>query len=113
MTHLFRLTNDRRSQRRVYFSRGELFQLLTLYSSRVSSGEWRDYAIDYAADAAVFSVFRHTHDRPLFAVAKSAESAGGQPDYALFNGLRTLARGPRLGDVLAVIERTPRLVREP
>ena len=40
------------------FSRRELDRILSLYGRKVAAGEWRDYAIDFLKDRAVFSVFR-------------------------------------------------------
>ncbi len=42
----------------VTFSRRELDRILRLYGRKVADGEWRDYAIDFLKDRAVFSVFR-------------------------------------------------------
>ena len=42
----------------VTFSRHELDRILSLYGRKVAAGEWRDYAIDFLKDRAVFSVFR-------------------------------------------------------
>ena len=43
---------------RVTFNRFELNRILNLYGRMVADGEWRDYAIDFLRDRAVFSVFR-------------------------------------------------------
>ena len=43
---------------RVTFDRRELNRILGLYGRMVAAGEWRDYAIDFLKDRAVFSVFR-------------------------------------------------------
>ena len=47
-----------RAPQRVTFSRRELDRILGLYGRMVAAGEWRDYAIDFLKDRAVFSVFR-------------------------------------------------------
>lgn len=107
MTELIRLA-DRKRPRQVYFSRTELMQLLGLYSRQVAAGEWRDYAIDHKAGMAIFSVFRHSFDRPLFSIAKWVDSQ--RPGYAVFAGPRRLKAGGSLLDVLAVLEGRPRLV---
>ena len=67
-----RLHDYRRRHRRIFFSRPELNQLLSLYSRQVVRGEWRDYAIDQHDGAALFSVFRHTHESPLYTIVKTA-----------------------------------------
>ncbi len=108
MTELIRLA-DRKRPRQVYFSRPELMQLLALYARQVSAGEWRDYAIDHKAGMAIFSVFRHSFDRPLFSIAKWADSQRPS-SYAVFAGPRRLKAGGSLLDVLGVLEGRPKLV---
>src|SRR6185295_20075513 len=71
MTTLVRLADGGQQRRRsVSFDRRELRTLLSLYSQRVATGEWRDYAIDFRPGMAIFSIFRHTAEQPLFAIAK-------------------------------------------
>src|SRR5690348_17517429 len=50
----------------VTFSRKELRRILDLYGRKVAAGEWRDYAIDFLKDRAVFSVFRRASETPLY-----------------------------------------------
>ena len=110
MTQPINLASYRRPPRRVYFSRMELSQLLSLYSRRVMSGEWRDYAIDHISDAAIFTIFRHSFDRPLFRVTKAFKAAGRPAEFTVFAGPRQLRGGPNLGDVLTVFEQPVTLV---
>ena len=60
MATVYRMAEAQRQRRPIFFDRTELNQLLSLYSRRVASGEWRDYAIDQRGGSAVFSVFRHS-----------------------------------------------------
>ena len=39
------------------FDRREMSAILNIYGRMVAAGEWRDYAIDWLKDAAVFSIF--------------------------------------------------------
>ena len=107
MTDLYRLPDHRARCRIVSFNRQELSRLLNLYSLRVASGEWRDYAIDFRPGMAIFSIFRHTAEQPLFAIAKVPGSGGG---YMVYNGPRKLAHGDSLEDVLSVFDRKLRLL---
>ncbi|MGL5447625.1 MAG: DUF2794 domain-containing protein, partial [Rhabdaerophilum sp.] len=45
----------RRAPEDVRFDRRELSEILNVYGRHVASGEWRDYAIDFGRDRAVFS----------------------------------------------------------
>ena len=75
------LSDYRTRHRTVYFTRPELNQLLSLYSRQVSRGVWRDYAIDHRAGMALFSVFRHTHEAPVFSIVKTAPVAGRPAEF--------------------------------
>jgi hypothetical protein len=110
MTEMFRLSDYRRkkSRQRVFFDRQELRQLMDLYSRRVAMGEWKDYAIDQYGPICVFSIFRHTFDQPLFAIAKRV--AGKGCDYAVYSGRQQLKRSRSMAEALAVLERRIRLV---
>ena len=54
----------------VTFSRRELDRILDLYGRKVAAGEWRDYAIDFLKDRAVFSVFRRACEVPIYRIEK-------------------------------------------
>ena len=112
MTNLYRLADQKARRRIVSFDRRELTKLINLYSLRVASGEWRDYAIDFRPGMAIFSIFRHTAEQPLFAIAKVPKGAvgGSNAGYVVYNGPRKLAHGDTLEDVLSVFDRKLRLL---
>ncbi len=93
---------------RVFFSRQELRQLLDVYSRRVARGEWRDYAIDHYGNVAVFSVFRHSFDAPLYSIAKSG--SGKDCEYAVFDGRHRIKRSRSMLEALKVFDKPLRLV---
>jgi hypothetical protein len=94
------------STRATFFDRSELNLLLSLYSRRVMSGEWRDYAIDQQAGMALFSVYRHSHETPLYTIAKrmgaSMGSSGREREYLVCRGQEKLARSHYLPDALSI-----------
>jgi hypothetical protein len=114
MPTLIRMAEHRATPGFVHFTRAELSLLLDLYARRVAGGEWRDYAIDLGPERAVFSIYRHTLDRPLYAVAKLGAAADApeprRGDYVVTDSERELARSANLSEALAVLERKPRLV---
>ncbi|MEO3429621.1 DUF2794 domain-containing protein [Pelagibius sp. CAU 1746] len=108
MSQLYSFNESRKTPRRVFFDRAELNQLLSLYSRNVASGEWRDYAIDQAGGAAIFSVFRHTHDAPLYAIAKQRNNRS--IEYVVFSGREKIKRSNNLRDALKVFRKRLRVV---
>ncbi len=105
MNNVFRLVDRRHKRKILSFTRAELTQLLDIYSRRVAAGEWRDYAIDFKAGMAVFSIFRHAAEQPLFAIVKLTPGSQGKGDYLVVSGPRQLAQGKTIADVLLVLEK--------
>ena len=89
----------------VFFDRRELDVLLRLYGRQVAAGEWRDYAIDGGAEAAVFSVFRRTGEAPAHRVEKRPALAARQGAWSVTGqGGVVLRRGHELAQVLRVFD---------
>ena len=90
----------------VTFNRIELNRILNLYGRMVAAGEWRDYAIDFLRDRAVFSVFRRASEVPIYRIEKDPRLARKQGVYSVISasGL-ILRRGHELDRVLLVIDR--------
>ena len=98
------------SRRRVSFDRRELQTILNLYGRKVSDGEWRDYAIDFTPDKAVFSIYRRTSEVPLYRIEKDPRHARKQGAYAVVAAAGLiLKRGAELDNVLRVLDK-PKVV---
>ena len=94
----------------VGFDRQELLRILDLYGRMVAAGEWRDYAMDFGKDAASFSAFRRTAERPQARIEKRPALRGRQGMWTLFGEAgQVLKRGHEQAGVLSPIER--RLVK--
>jgi hypothetical protein len=90
----------------VTFSRAELNQILSLYGRMVAAGEWRDYAMDFLRDSAVFSIFRRTSEMPLYRVVKNPALARKQGAYAVVAASgQVLKRGHELERVLRIFDK--------
>lgn len=87
------------------FDRREMGQILNVYGRMVAAGEWRDYAIDWLRDRAVFSIFRRASEMPAFRVEKHPKLRAKQGAYAVVgaNG-QVLKRGHELKQVLRVFD---------
>jgi hypothetical protein len=91
----------------VTFSRSELSRLLGLYGRKVAAGEWRDYAIDFLKDRAVFSVFRRSSEVPLYRIEKNPRLARRQGTYSVISATGLIVRrGHELDRVLRAIDRS-------
>jgi hypothetical protein len=95
----------------VTFSRRELRRILDLYGRKVAAGEWRDYAIDFLKDRAVFSVFRRASEVPLYRIEKSPKLSRRQGAYSVISATGLIVRrGHELDRVLRAIDRSQLVV---
>ena len=97
-------------RRQLYFSRAELGAILAAYSARVAAGEWRDYALDHQNGVAMFSIFRHTHETPLFVIEKRQRHPKEATQFRLRDRNRILCKSSRLADLINYFSKLPRLV---
>lgn len=95
-----------RKEPQIAFDRLELTRILDLYGRMVAAGEWRDYAMSFGKDAASFSAFRRTAERPTARIEKRPALRGKQGMWTLFGEAgQVLKRGHELAGVLFPLER--------
>ncbi len=89
----------------VTFNRRELNRILDLYGRKVAAGEWRDYAIEFLRDRAVFSVFRRSSEVPLYRIEKNPKLERRQGAYSVISQTGLIVRrGHELDRVLRAID---------
>ncbi len=90
----------------IAFDRLELNRILIVYGRMVAAGEWRDYALDFLEEAAVFSIFRRASEMPLYRIEKRPRLRSKQGMYSVIAaGGVILKRGHELAQVLKVFDR--------
>ena len=95
----------------VSFDRTELRVIFDLYGRKVAGGEWRDYAIDFCFDRAVFSIYRRSSEYALYRIEKNPKLARKQGLYSVITATGLiLKRGPDLARVIAVLDKRLKLV---
>ncbi len=58
---------------KLYFSKIELSKILACYSLGVSNGNWKDYALNFNTNEAIFSFYKHTLASPECILKKFRE----------------------------------------
>jgi hypothetical protein len=95
----------------VTFDRRELGCIFGLYGRKVAEGEWRDYALDFLRDRAVFSIFRRTSEVPIYRIEKNPRLAQRQGAYSVVSATGLiLRRSHELDRVLRAIDRSIHVV---
>ena len=96
-----------RPRPQVTFDRRELNRILGLYGRMVAAGEWRDYAIDFLKDRAVFSVFRRSSEVPIYRIEKNPKLARRQGAYSVMSATGLIVRrGHELDRVLRALDKS-------
>ncbi len=96
---------------KVAFDRSELRQLLDLYGRKVADGEWRDYAIEFMSEKAVFSIYRRASEFPLYRIEKTPRLARRQGAYSVLAATgRVLKCSHDLAPVIKALDKQLTLV---
>ena len=91
----------------VTFDRKELSTILNVYGRKVANGEWRDYAIDFLRERALFSIYKRSSERPIYVIEKNPRLRNKQGQYMVLSQEgRVLKRGHELATVLRILELT-------
>jgi len=90
----------------VAFHRTELALILNVYGQMVSQGEWKDYAMDFLKERAVFSIYRRASEQPLYRIEKVPALKDKQGQYSVIApGGLIMKRGHDLKAVLRVFDK--------
>ena len=88
------------------FDRKELSAILNVYGQMVSKGDWKDYAMDFLPDKAVFSIYRKASEHALYRIEKVPALRNKQGQFAVIApGGLVLKRGQDLQTVLRVFDK--------
>ena len=90
----------------IFFSKLEFTLILNLYRKQVSLGSWRDYAIDSKSDIVVFSIYRHTHDKPMYQFLKTSKKGyRNNPDFFIRDSNKIIFKGKVIEQILSKFEK--------
>ena len=95
----------RKQTKAFYFSRAELSVILIKLCHQVANSDWRDYALDHIANCAIFSIFRHTHEQPLFTIEKHRQKGKDKALFMLRDRQKILFKGTKLSDLISYLHR--------
>jgi len=90
----------------IFFSKFELTSILNLYSKQVSKGYWKDYALDSKIDNAIFSVFKHSQDKPMYQIIKhSLKGFRNKPIFFIKKDEKVISKSDTLFKILSNFEK--------
>ena len=90
----------------IFFSKFELTSILNLYSKQVSKGYWKDYALDSKIDNAIFSIYRHSQDGPMYQIVKNSQKGfRNKPSFYIKKGEQVISKSNSLFTILLNFEK--------
>ena len=90
----------------VFFSKKELSSILNLYSKQVSIGFWKDYALDSQVENATFSVYKHSHDKPMYRIIKNSQKGfRNKPNFYIKKDEKIISKSIDLYIILSKFEK--------
>tara|TARA_B100001173_G_C15978631_1_gene543412 strand:- start:819 stop:1148 length:330 start_codon:yes stop_codon:yes gene_type:complete len=91
---------------KLYFSKIELSKILNCYSIGVSNGSWKDYALNFNKNEAIFSIYKHTLASPECILKKYKEKKKKRTLYQLSISNKLNSRYEDIDQLIAYIKRS-------
>ena len=90
----------------IFFSKYELTSILNLYSKQVSKGFWKDYALDSSGNTAIFSIYKHSQDKPIYQIIKkSIKGFRNMPDFFITKDKEIINKSREISIILSKFEK--------
>ena len=90
----------------IFFSKYELSSILNLYSKQVSKGLWKDYALDSKVNTSIFSIYKHSHDKPIYQIIKkSIKGFRNVPDFFITKDKEIINKSSEISTILSKFEK--------
>ena len=91
---------------KLYFSKTELSKILNCYSIGVSNGNWKDYALNFNKNEAIFSFYKHTLASPECILKKFREKRKKRTLYHLIINNKKNSKYEDIDKLIASIKRS-------
>ena len=91
---------------KLYFSKIELTKILNCYSIGVSNGNWKDYALNFNSNEAIFSFYKHTLATPDCILKKFREKRKKRTLYHLIINNKKNSKYEDIDKLIASIKRS-------
>ena len=91
---------------KLYFSKVELSKILNCYSIGVSNGNWKDYALNFNKNEAIFSFYKHTLASPDCILKKFKENKKKRTFYQLSINNKKNSKYQNIDQIISSIKRT-------
>jgi hypothetical protein len=91
---------------KLYFSKSELSKILSCYSLGVTNGNWKDYALNFRKNEAIFSFYKHTLATPDCVLKKYKEKKLKKTLFYLFISNKKNTKFDNIDKLISSIKRS-------
>jgi len=95
---------------KLYFSKSELSKILNCYSLGVSNGNWKDYALNFRTNEAIFSFYKHTLASPDCILKKYKEKKKRKTLFHLFINNKKNSKFENIDKLISSIKRSQLII---
>ena len=102
----YRVIHNQKFEEEKFFNKKELGEILNLYGSMVSVGEWKDYAIFINKNIVGFNIYRKATENPLYQIIKNLSTKSRNHKYSIKDQAGSILKNSnQLKSILEVISK--------
>jgi len=102
----YKVIHNQKFEEEKFFNKKELGEILNLYGSMVSVGEWKDYAIFINKNIVGFNIFRKATENPLYQIIKNLNVKSRNQKYCIKDQTGSILKNSnQLKNILEVISK--------
>ena len=83
MKYLKLVINNGNKKKDIFFNKTELQLILNLYAKMVSSGEWKDYGLNFSKREVSFNVYHRATEFPIYKITKNLKPKNKNEKYLI------------------------------
>lgn len=102
---MFKVINNKNFKDEIFFNKKELGEILNIYGSMVSKGEWKDYAIFINKNVVGFDIYRKATEKPLFQIIKNLKSKIGQKYQLKDQQEKIIKNSDELKNIISILNK--------
>ncbi len=94
--------NNLKKSKVIRFKKNEIYEIMELYSKKISIGEWKDYSISFQKSCAVFAIHRSYKLGPCLEIKKNYKN---ESVYTLTSQNNVIASSKSLQKVISYLKK--------
>tara|TARA_Y100001960_G_C14346908_1_gene667588 strand:+ start:123 stop:458 length:336 start_codon:yes stop_codon:yes gene_type:complete len=90
---------------KLFFSKKELYKILSCYSIGDSNGKWKDYSIKFDKYEANFLIYKHTKSLPYCIITKYLKNKKNKFNFQIKYGNKNNKKSENIENLIAILKR--------